>query len=78
MGLNNKQILRVSIFTENRPHDLVPLTKGTHGRLIFYSGTVDLDKMLSADLRGEYVNFHEDGFSHIDGRESGSLVVTGK
>lgn len=73
-----KQILRVSIYTKNRPLDLTPLTKGTHGRLVFYSGLVDLDQTLAADLRGEYIDFHDDGISHTAGRESGALVVTGK
>ncbi|KAL8788253.1 MAG: hypothetical protein Q9213_001773 [Squamulea squamosa] len=76
--LDNGYILRVSIYTEKRPHDLAPLTKGNHGRLMFYSGTVDLDKILAAELRGEYVNVHDNGISHPAGRESGPLIVTGK
>lgn len=73
-----RQILRVSIYFENRPRDLTPSTKGTHGRLTFYSGTVNLDDILAANLRGQYIEYHENGISHMTSRESGPLVVTGK
>ncbi|KAI4167253.1 MAG: hypothetical protein LQ343_007350 [Gyalolechia ehrenbergii] len=75
---DNGYILRVSIYFENRPRDLTPSTKGTHGRLTFYSGTVNLDDILAANLRGQYIEYHENGISHMTSRESGPLVVTGK
>ncbi|KAL8911996.1 MAG: hypothetical protein Q9171_002909 [Xanthocarpia ochracea] len=70
-------MLRISLYYEKRSIEEGPAFGGSHGRYVCYSGTLDVFKIIEAEVDGEYDIYSNGQMERRRGRQPGDILVSG-